>query len=61
MKTKTLIAILAKRFGVRPLGWEDVAPTHPTLGDVDSDEARVRYQEMKRAHKAELRAQGKRA
>lgn len=61
MKTKTLIAILAKRFGVRPPGWEDVAPTHPTLGDVDSDEARVRYQEMKRAHKAELRARGERA
>lgn len=61
MKAKTLIAILGKRFGVRPPGWEDVAPTHPTLGDVDSDEARVRYQEMKRAHKAELRAQGKRA
>lgn len=61
MKAKTLIAILGKRFGVRPPGWEDVAPSHPTLGDVDSDEARVRYQEMKRAHKAELRARGERA
>src|SRR5688500_5920787 len=35
MKAKTLIAILGKRYGVQPPGWEDVAPTHPTLGDVD--------------------------
>jgi uncharacterized HhH-GPD family protein len=60
MKAKTLIAILGKRYGVQPPGWEDVAPRHPTLGDVDSDEARERYQASKRAYKAELRAQGKR-
>ncbi|HEY7522403.1 MAG TPA: HhH-GPD-type base excision DNA repair protein [Candidatus Limnocylindrales bacterium] len=60
MKAKTLIAILGKRFGIRPPGWEEVAPRHPTLGDVDSDEARERYQASKRAYKAELRAQGKR-
>src|SRR5215211_7637466 len=36
MKARSLIAILAKRYGVRPPGWEDVAPKHPTLGDVDS-------------------------
>jgi uncharacterized HhH-GPD family protein len=57
MKAKTLIAILGKRFGVRPPGWEDVAPKHPTLGDVDSAEALARYQAGKRAHKAALRAQ----
>jgi uncharacterized HhH-GPD family protein len=60
MKAKTLIAILGKRLGVRPPGWEDVAPTHPTLGDVDSDAARERYQAGKRAHKAALCAAGKR-
>lgn len=60
MKAKTLIAILGKRFGVGPPGWEEVAPKHPTLGDVDSDEARERYQASKRAYKAEMRAQGKR-
>jgi uncharacterized HhH-GPD family protein len=59
MKAKTLIAILGKRFGVRPPGWEDVAPKHPTLGDVDSAEALARYQEGKRAHKAAMRAAGK--
>jgi uncharacterized HhH-GPD family protein len=56
MKAKTLVAVLAKRFGVRPSGWESVAPSHPTLGDVDSTEALLEYQAKKRAHKAALRA-----
>jgi uncharacterized HhH-GPD family protein len=56
MKAKTLIAILGKRFGVRPPGWEEVAPKHPTLGDVDSAEALASYQAGKRAHKAAIRA-----
>jgi uncharacterized HhH-GPD family protein len=56
MKAKSLIAILGKRFGIRPPGWEEVAPTYPTLGDVDSAEALEAYQEKKRAHKAALRA-----
>jgi uncharacterized HhH-GPD family protein len=56
MKAKTLIAVLGKRFGVRPPGWEEVAPKHPTLGDVDSAEALAQYQAGKRANKAALRA-----
>jgi uncharacterized HhH-GPD family protein len=56
MKAKSLIAILARRYGVRPPGWEDVAPSYPTLADVDSAEALARYQDQKRAHKASLRA-----
>ena len=56
MKTRSLLAILVKRFGVRPPGWEDVLPAHPTLGDVDSAQALADYQARKRAHKAELRA-----
>lgn len=59
MKAATLIAILVKRFGLELPGTVDVMPTHPTLGDVDSDEARKQYQEMKRAYKAKLRAEGK--
>jgi uncharacterized HhH-GPD family protein len=55
-KARSLIAILGKRFGVMPPGWEDVAPTHPTLGDVDSVEALLDYQAKKRAHKAAMRA-----
>jgi uncharacterized HhH-GPD family protein len=60
MKAKSIIAILGKRLGVRPPGWDEVAPRHPTLGDVDSPESLERYQAAKRAHKAEMRAQGKR-
>jgi uncharacterized HhH-GPD family protein len=56
MKARSLIAILGKRFGVKPPGWEDVAPSHPTLGDVDSVEALLDYQAKKRAHKAAMRA-----
>jgi uncharacterized HhH-GPD family protein len=59
MKARTIIAILARRFGVKPVGWEAVAPTYPTLADVDSAEALAAYQAGKRAHKAELRAQGR--
>lgn len=59
MKAKTLIAILTRRFGVRPPGWEAVAPTYPTLADVDSPETLAAYQASKRAHKAQLKAQGK--
>jgi uncharacterized HhH-GPD family protein len=56
MKAKTLLAILGKRFGIKPAGWDEVAPSHPTLGDVDSPEALARYQAGKRAHKAAVRA-----
>jgi uncharacterized HhH-GPD family protein len=56
MKARSLIAILGHRFGVRPPGWEDVAPTYPTLGDVDSPEALEAYQAKKRAYKASLKA-----
>ncbi len=55
MKAKTIIAILGKQLAVRPPGWEEVAPTHMTLGDVDSPETLARYQEGKRAHKAAMR------
>jgi uncharacterized HhH-GPD family protein len=56
MKARSLIAILVKRFGVRPPGWENVLPAHPTLGDVDSLEALEAYQAKKRAYKASLKA-----
>ena len=55
MKARSLLAILGKRFGTRPPGWDEVAPTHPTLGDVDSPEALEAYQAKKRAYKASLR------
>jgi uncharacterized HhH-GPD family protein len=61
MKAKTLLAILARRFGVRPAGIDELLPTWPTLADVDSDEARERYQAGKRAHKAKLREEAGRS
>jgi uncharacterized HhH-GPD family protein len=54
MKIRSLTAVLAKRFGVEAA--KEVAPSHPTLGDVDSAEALERYQAAKRAHKASLKA-----
>jgi uncharacterized HhH-GPD family protein len=60
MKAGTIVALLGKRYGIKPPGWDEVVPAHPTLGDVDSPEALAEYQAGKRAHKAELRAQGRR-
>jgi len=60
MKAQTLIAILMTRYELDLPGIAEVAPTHPTLGDVDSDESRRQYREQKRAYKAQLRAEGKR-
>lgn len=56
MKAGTIVALLAKRFGLALPGLAAALPGHPTLGDVDSYEARDRYQAGKRAHKATLRA-----
>jgi uncharacterized HhH-GPD family protein len=55
-KAKTIIAILGRRLGVRPAGWEEHLPDHPTLGDVDSAAALERYQAGKRAARAAARA-----
>ena len=54
MKVKALGAVLAKRFGVEQA--RDLAPSHPTLGDVDSPAALESYQAAKRAYKAKVRA-----
>ncbi|HEX5466336.1 MAG TPA: HhH-GPD-type base excision DNA repair protein [Candidatus Limnocylindrales bacterium] len=56
MKAGTVMALLAKRFGLQLPGLVAALPQQPTLGDVDSYEARDRYQAGKRAHKAALRA-----
>jgi uncharacterized HhH-GPD family protein len=57
MKVRSLVATLVKQFGVRPEGWEEVLPSHPTLGDVNSPEALAEYQAAKRAHKTKVRAE----
>jgi uncharacterized HhH-GPD family protein len=55
MKIKALSAVLAKRFGVEAA--KEIAPSHPTLGDVDSREALEHYQALKREWKAKMRAE----
>jgi uncharacterized HhH-GPD family protein len=57
-KSATIVGVLARRFGVRPAGWEAQLPQEPTLADVDSAEALASYQAGKRARKAEARASG---
>ena len=54
MKVKALGSVLAKRFDVRVA--QDLVPSHPTLGDVDSAQALADYQAAKKAHKAEWAA-----
>lgn len=54
MKVKALGAVLAKRFGVTAA--QDLVPSHPTLGDVDSPQALADYQSAKRAHKTQWAA-----
>ena len=53
MKIKALGSVLAKRFGVEAAN--ELVPSHPTLGDVDSPEALASYQAQKRAYKASLK------
>jgi uncharacterized HhH-GPD family protein len=49
MKIKSLAAVLAKQFGVEAAA--ELAPNHPTLGDVTSPEELDRYQSWKREYK----------
>jgi uncharacterized HhH-GPD family protein len=57
MKVASLFAVLVKRLGIRPAGFEAELPQHPTLGDVDSAQALAEYQATKRAKKAAARAE----
>jgi uncharacterized HhH-GPD family protein len=57
MKVRSMLAILAKRYGLQLPGLAERVPKHPTLGDVDSPEALEQYQAAKRAHKARMRAE----
>ena len=59
-KVRTLISILAKRFGVRPPGWEREGAQRLSLGDVDSPQMLARYRERKRLWKAADSARSKR-
>jgi uncharacterized HhH-GPD family protein len=56
MKVRAMLGVLSKRFHLQLEGLDEVAPKHPTLGDVDSPETLAEYQAKKRAYKAEMRA-----
>jgi uncharacterized HhH-GPD family protein len=49
MKVKSMSAVLAKQFGVKAA--EPLAPSHPTLGDVNSPAELDEYQAWKREYK----------
>jgi uncharacterized HhH-GPD family protein len=57
-KAKIFLALLAKRFGVQPAGWEQAAApfsdsTPRSVADIDSPETMARVREWKRAQKAQ--------
>jgi len=59
-KAKIFMALLAKRFGIRPEGWEEPSrpfsdDTHRSIADVDSAEALLEV----RAFKKSMKAKGK--
>jgi uncharacterized HhH-GPD family protein len=56
-KAKIFVAILAKRWGVRPDGWEAAAapfsdPVPRSVADIDSPESLAKVREWKKAQKA---------
>jgi uncharacterized HhH-GPD family protein len=56
-KAKIFVALLAKRFGVRPRGWKEAAApfsdaTPRSVADIDSPEALARVRAWKKAQKA---------
>ena len=55
MKTKIMISVLAKKFGVRPAGWEKHAATWHSVADVDSAESMAHAREVKRDMKAKAK------
>jgi uncharacterized HhH-GPD family protein len=58
MKIRALTGVLAKRFDVKVA--QEVAPSHHTLGDVDSAQALADYQAAKKAYKASLKSKSAR-
>ena len=53
MKTKIMISVLAKKFDVKPAGWEKHAASWHSVADVDSPESMAKAREVKREMKAE--------
>jgi uncharacterized HhH-GPD family protein len=63
-KARIFVALLAKRLGVQPPGWQEVAggygqPGFFSVADIDGPEALARVREHKRAVKAEAKAKAR--
>lgn len=56
MKTRIMVSILAKKFGVKPPGWEKHAANWHSVADVDSAETMATAREVKRDMKAKAKA-----
>jgi uncharacterized HhH-GPD family protein len=55
MKATVMMVVLGKQLGVRPKGWRQLLPDHPTLGDVRDSDGLFAYQTQKRAQKKAAR------
>ena len=55
-KTSITLAVLAKKFGVKPPGWEKYAATWHTIADVDTAESMQLARDVKRQMKRERKA-----
>jgi uncharacterized HhH-GPD family protein len=55
-KARIFVAVLGKRLGVRPNGWESVAADWASVADVDAFERVAEIRDAKRAAKAAKRA-----
>jgi uncharacterized HhH-GPD family protein len=53
MKVKITVSVLAKKFGVKPRGWEKHAASWHTVADVDSPESMAEAREVKRAMRSD--------
>jgi uncharacterized HhH-GPD family protein len=55
-KTRITVAVLAKKLGVQPAGWESYAASWHSIADADSPESMAMARDVKRQMKAEGRA-----
>jgi uncharacterized HhH-GPD family protein len=56
MKTRIMVSILAKKFGIKPPGWEKQAASWHSVADVDSAESMVVARDVKRDMKAKTKS-----
>jgi uncharacterized HhH-GPD family protein len=56
MKTRIMVSILAKKFAVKPPGWEKQAASWHSVADVDSAESMAQARDVKREMKAKAKS-----